>query len=293
LVERLASHVGVDREDPSTTINAIGACAAEIHRFAKRVTDVDTRETLDRFADLLLEAASAMAKHERRWSRIAFDLHDGAQQEISALRLDLSRFANHLKKPLRDEKELTQALASASDLDARLEMLDAGLRQLVGSFDSPMLAERPLHRVVEELVSEFTEGTRIGVSLGVKGDLRVLTRSQRIAVQRVVAEALANVRQHSGATRARVSVRLRARRVYVVVRDNGRGFDVKRALTRATRREHLGLIAMTERARLLGGKLVIQSAPGGPTTISLTLPAGDVGDSKKIATSRRKNVRAS
>lgn len=288
LLHRLAPHTEAHPHDPSEAAASIGACAAEIHAFAKRAKDPEVREKLDLFADLLFEATSAIGKNERRWSRLAFDLHDGAQQEISALRMDLSLLSTRLEKSLEDENDLDHALAAARELDERLRSLDAGLRELVESFESPAFTEQPLPELVKKLIDEFRESTGIAATLNLKDDFSILTRSQHIALVRVLREALANARQHSGASRVRVSLRLPARRVYLVVRDNGRGFTVQRTLARAAKTHRLGLIGMSERARLLGGKLEIQSAPGGPTTISLTLPAGDVGDSRKLVAIRKK-----
>jgi signal transduction histidine kinase len=288
LLQQLDPHTNVHPLDPLEAAEAVSACAAVIQRFAGHSKDPEIRQKLDGFADLLLEATDAIGKNERRWSRLAFDLHDGAQQEISALRMDLSTLSTRLKNSLEDEESLNQALVSARELDVRLRSLDAGLRELVESFDSPALTGEPLPKVVKKLVGEFNATTGIGVALTLKDDFSMLTRSQHIVVARVLAETLANARQHSGATRIRVSLRLPARRVYLVVRDNGRGFAVEKTLARASRTHRLGLIGMAERARLLGGKLDIQSAPGGPTTISLALPAGDVGDSRKAAATRRK-----
>jgi signal transduction histidine kinase len=57
-----------------------------------------------------------------------------------------------------------------------------------------------------------------------------------------------------------------------VVRDDGRGFDVERALVRAAERGRLGLVGMAERVRLLGGRLEVDSRPGGPTVVSAVIP---------------------
>lgn len=281
LLARLSTFTEARPRESEETADALKACANEILRVAARKKDADLRSKLGLFADLLLEGASAIGRNERRWSRLAFDLHDGAQQEISALRMDLGSLSAHIKKSLGDESELIQALASARELDARLKGLDAGLRELVESFDTPALPDLPLPTIVQETVAEFTASTGIGTSVNIKGEFASLTQSQRITLVRVLAESLANIRQHAGATRVRVALRTRARRVYLVVRDNGCGFAAEKALRRAAKRRRLGLIGMTERARLLGGTLDIQSEPGGPTAISLTLPAGDVGASTK------------
>jgi signal transduction histidine kinase len=56
------------------------------------------------------------------------------------------------------------------------------------------------------------------------------------------------------------------------VTDNGRGFDVERTLVQAARKGRLGLVGMSERVRLLGGRFDLQSSLGGPTTISAIIP---------------------
>jgi signal transduction histidine kinase len=195
--------------------------------------------------------------------------------------MDLSSLSTQMKKSLGDDSQLLQALASARELDARLKSLDAGLRELVNSFDAPTLPDAPLAAIVREAVADFAASSGITATVTVRGEFEALTDSQRITLIRVLAESLANIRQHAGATRVRVALRTRARRVYLVVRDNGCGFVTDKALSRAAKRRRLGLIGMTERARLLGGVLEIESKPGGPTAISLTLPAGPVGASKK------------
>jgi signal transduction histidine kinase len=88
----------------------------------------------------------------------------------------------------------------------------------------------------------------------------------------MIQEALANVREHSGASS--VEVRLSARRSAIEVRivDDGMGFEVERALAKAAQRGRLGLVGMGERVRMLGGTFEIESAPGGPTTLTVTLP---------------------
>jgi signal transduction histidine kinase len=82
-----------------------------------------------------------------------------------------------------------------------------------------------------------------------------------------VQEALSNVRKHSGATK--VSVALRSTRTFVglVVTDNGDGFDPRRL-----DHERLGLAGISERVRLLGGAVEIETSPGAGTTVRATLP---------------------
>jgi len=95
---------------------------------------------------------------------------------------------------------------------------------------------------------------------------------------RMLHEALTNVRQHSRATEVRVSATVRNSHVRARVEDNGRGFDVRRALSRCGERSTLGLAGMKARAELLGGSCDIRSAAGGPTVISFALPRWEPGE---------------
>ena len=89
---------------------------------------------------------------------------------------------------------------------------------------------------------------------------------------RAIQEALANVREHAGATT--VSVRVRARRsaIELQIVDDGMGFEVERALAKAAQRGRLGLVGIGERVRMVGGTFELESQPGGPTSLKLTLP---------------------
>ena len=118
----------------------------------------------------------------------------------------------------------------------------------------------------------FASRSGIAVDIDVTGIFANLTASQRFALAAVVREALANVREHSRASQARLRVRATAACIRATVVDDGRGFDVERALVAAAARGRLGLVGMSERVRLLGGHLAVDSRPGGPTTITVTLP---------------------
>ena len=73
-------------------------------------------------------------------------------------------------------------------------------------------------------------------------------------------------------TSDQISVRARRTRTDVRIVDDGHGFEVSRALARAAQRGRLGLVGIAERVRMLGGTFEVDSAPGGPTTLRLSLP---------------------
>jgi signal transduction histidine kinase len=99
-----------------------------------------------------------------------------------------------------------------------------------------------------------------------------MTASQRIALYRIVQEGLANIRKHSDATNARVTLHATERAIELQIVDDGKGFCVDQTLIRAAKGGRLGLVGIGERIRMLGGTFDVESRPGGPTTLSLVLP---------------------
>jgi signal transduction histidine kinase len=120
---------------------------------------------------------------------------------------------------------------------------------------------------VEAELRALENATGIEVDLRAEGDLSSLSDSQKIVLFRVVQEALSNVRKHSAA--GRVSVVLRSRRTFieVTVTDDGCGFRPQHVDT-----DRLGLAGISERVRLLGGAVEIETSPGAGTTVRATLP---------------------
>ena len=141
------------------------------------------------------------------------------------------------------------------------------LRQVAHSIRSTTAVARPVADAVEGELVALESATGIGVDLQVEGDLSSLSDSQKIVLFRVVQEALSNVRKHSEAEK--VSVVLRSRRTFVdlTVTDDGSGFDPRRLGT-----DRLGLAGISERVRLLGGAVDIETTLGAGTTVRATLP---------------------
>ena len=163
-------------------------------------------------------------------------------------------------------------LGSVGDLEARLEAIDNELRDLSHSLESPAMTKRPFAEVLRNEAESFRRRCDIALALELRGDLKGLTASQRIAMVRIVQESLSNIREHSQARDVRVVVSGERDRLIVEIVDDGCGFAVAASLLDAGRRGHLGLVGVSERARLLGGTCEISSQPGGPTRVAVELP---------------------
>jgi signal transduction histidine kinase len=246
----------------ASTPETAGAALSEA---AEAVTPIIEREfLLERNA---ARERSLVTASERRLSRLGFDLHDGALQHVAALASDLGRFRAQLEAGAGETPG-----GDLSSLDRRVKEIDRVLRELAHSLEPASLLRRPLESVIESEAASLRERTGMSVATRISGEFSAMTHSQKIALIRVVQEALTNIREHSNASTAEVVVTGSRSSVDVQIQDDGDGFEVTRTLQDAARRGRLGLVGGSERVRLLGGTFDVRSRAGGPTTVSLTLP---------------------
>jgi signal transduction histidine kinase len=216
--------------------------------------------------------SSLSAAGERRLVRIALDLHDGPLQNVAGISGDLKLLRQRLEQATSGTADDQRLLGSVGDLEARIEAIDSELRDLSHSLEAPAIAKRPFVEVLRSEADSFRRRCDIPLSLELSGDLVDLTISQRIALIRIVQESLSNIREHSRAREVRVSVTGGRDRLVAEIVDDGCGFDVQGTLLDAAQRGRLGLVGVSERARLLGGTCEISSRPGGPTGVGVELP---------------------
>jgi signal transduction histidine kinase len=201
----------------------------------------------------IIEAADA----ERR--RIERDLHDGAQQRLVALSLNL-RMAE--KRAAEGDPSAAELVRSAGE-EAGLALKE--LRDLARGIHPAMLTNRGLPAALDDLAGRAAVPTEI-----------VAVPPQRLpdpvesTAYFLVSECLANIGKHAQATRATVAVTVVGDEVEVVVKDNGVGG--------ARLGDGSGLQGLEDRVGALDGCVDIDSPPGGGTTVMATIPLAEPGD---------------
>ena len=200
----------------------------------------------------------------RERAAIAYELHDSLAQTLASLRLQADVLADSLAGT-----GAGRVPAELARLRTTLESANVELRELIAGFRAPVDG-RDLRTALEEMSARYTAQGAMTVHLQIDGELPELAPGARLQVVRIVGEALANACAHSGGDLVRVLVRGEAESVRVLVEDDGEGFSPP-PCERASG-EHIGLSVMRERARWLGGALVIESEPGEGTRVSLAFP---------------------
>lgn len=187
--------------------------------------------------------------------RLERDIHDGPQQRLVRLTMDLGRARHALDEdPARAADALDAALAQARETVDELRALSRGIAP-------PILVDRGLEAALEEVFarSEVPVAATVDVPDG-------LAPHVETAVYFVVSEALTNVAKHSGATAARVAVVTTGDRILVEVEDDGDGG--------AHLSKGHGLAGLEQRVRAADGRLSVSSPAGGPTTIRAEMVCG-------------------
>lgn len=148
----------------------------------------------------------------------------------------------------------------------------AEMRTLLLELRPTAFAETELQTLLRHLVEAAIGRAGIPITLEVEGE-RDIALEVKIAVYRIVQEALNNMAKHAEATEAGVNIWLAKDRLALWINDNGCGFDLAQVPS-----DHLGLKIMKERARSIGAQLRVESAPGRGTQITLLWREGDKGE---------------
>jgi signal transduction histidine kinase len=226
-------------------------------------------------ADVLQENAACerapSSPAQRRLQGLGYELHDGALQGLAALAQEAQVLGRDLEKVV-PQAELARILDHVDDLKAGLQAIDADLREVVRLAGRPAVGRRSLRESLELEFAYFRAISEIEGDTVLKGDFDGLTPSQRATAVRVVQEALRNIRKHSSSSRADLQVVEDDYSIVIEIVDYGQGFNVESELGQAGETGRLGLIGMSERLRIAGGALSIDSRPGGPTSVRAILP---------------------
>jgi len=206
------------------------------------------------------------AQEEER-KRIARELHDETAQELVAASRQLdSLISVPGEVPERDIKLLDGIRAQ---VDKTLE----GVRRFSQDLRPSVIDDLGLLPALDWLVSDLEKQFAIGIGMAVLGPERRFSPEVELVLFRIAQEALRNVWKHSGASRAWLTVEFGNNKTTLAVTDNGKGFEVPRSVADLANVGKLGLAGMEERARLVGGKLTLESEPGKGTTVTVEVPA--------------------
>jgi signal transduction histidine kinase len=249
------------RQQPDITFSGFNSCVDVTERKV-------SGESLHTLTGRLIRA------QEEERARIALELHDDFSQRLALLAVSLGQLWKDI---------------SASEVGQRMMVLDilkaireisSDLHLLSHQLHSSKLEHVGLVAALRGLCKEFSEKYPVQVRFSESGFPLSLPKDVELSLFRVTQESLRNVAKHSHAERAHVELRANGDSVSLRVSDEGRGFDIN-SRERGT---GIGLTGMTERVRLVGGRLFVKSKRMNGTEILAEVPLIPVATNEEQVT---------
>lgn len=214
-------------------------------------------------------AAQLITAQERERERISRELHDELGQALLVLKLQ----AGSIREQIDQNPKV--AGAECREMSANLDQLVENVRRLSRDLSPAVLEDLGLTSALRHLVNEFAKRHNLQANLDLTPGLDGLfPRETQINIYRIFQESLTNIGKYAQASSLTMAINQNEGRIFFRLADDGQGFDVEQVLAREPTRRGLGLAAMTERGRMLGGNLKITSQPGQGTEIILSVPIG-------------------
>jgi len=225
---------------------------------------IELEKEVNKRTNLLTDLYRGVAVTEER-NRLAQEIHDSYAQTLvsSILKIDLcerimDKEPGSLKRELKElKKTLRKGIKSTRNVMLRLRLPDFHRMGFV--------------TILGQYLEDFRRKTGIAASLDFKVETSLPMKIQ-VGTYRIIREAMNNVRKHARAKN--VDLRLRTDKNWdlcLIIEDDGKGFDLKRALVKSYSK-HFGLLGMEEQAKLLGGSFAIESAKRQGTKIKVKVP---------------------
>jgi signal transduction histidine kinase len=222
--------------------------------------NVRLRDAQEASMHTYIQEVTRAQEEERR--RIARDLHDGVSQSLVVLLRGLAGLIDNQGLPETTLDRLKTLQTTT------LETLEA-IRRVSQTLRPAVLDDLGLTPAIDWLISQLANRSGLETSFHVDGERRRISPEAELATFRIAQEALHNTEKHAQASKVAVALTFKADTISLEIKDDGRGFDPDEMTNVVT----LGLTGMRERTDLVGGKLTIDSTPGGGTNVKLEIEA--------------------
>ncbi len=246
---------------------------AELTRQVERLTELLAQNN-ELHQRVQRAAANATALNENILRRISADLHDGPTQELGVALLRLDRVI--------DQNETCLLATSSSQCNLQLPIIQSSLqhaleeiRSIAAGFGLPQLGGFTLQELLNRVVRLHERRTGTNVTLKMRNLPEQINLPTKIAVYRLIQEALTNSFRHANGKDQQVWSFLEGDEIHIEVSDKGQGFKMKDPIDWDG---HLGVSGMRERVESLGGLFKIESETGRGTRVIACLPLQPFGE---------------
>ncbi len=198
---------------------------------------------------------------------VSKELHDSIGASLAAIKITLEEllFTKEHSAAHRQE-QLEKAVAHLVDTIKETKRISAHLRPTI-------LDDLGLLATIKWYLREFGRvHQRIQIETELDIEEAEIPEALKINIYRVIQEAFNNIGKHSGASEVRLKLTKSSNPILLLIRDNGKGFDINEALSDKDPLSGYGLTAMKERCEIYGGHFQIDATPGGGTRLTASFP---------------------
>ncbi len=244
--------------------------------------DIETRDRLNqRLVEQLAEQVKALddanialqdaqrrllTEREQERKHLAREIHDQPLQDLLSINYQLEDLGEILAGAGIETEEVEEIRVS-------IKTIVEDLRGICSDLRPPTIDSLGLSAALRSYTSDWTHRTGIAITLTLEDNLGRLPEALELSIFRIVQEALNNIWKHAGATETAVSLQpVSARRLLVTVKDNGKGMDAPLDLANLSNEGHYGLLGISERVALMGGRLRMQNGAESGTILQVELP---------------------
>jgi signal transduction histidine kinase len=247
---------------------------------ANALLQAQAQEREQLLGELLHQVVGAQEAERRR---IARELHDATGQTLTAISLGLRGVEGYLvqMEPDGDPRVL---IPQVKELRTFGQNALGELRNIISDLRPPQLDDLGLAAALRWYIQAYEQRRRIAVQFQVEGDDALLPAEYGAVLFRIAQEALTNIAKHAEADNVEVALQITPLQVQLDVRDDGQGFDAQLVnKLENDRAAGWGLVGIRERAMLLGGRCVIDTAPGAGTHLQVAVPLPAPGNGVNAA----------
>jgi signal transduction histidine kinase len=212
-------------------------------------------------------SSSLLTAQEDERQRVAYELHDELGQSMTALKLQVRSLVQSMgadPSPILKKK--------CNRLSRSIKDIIESVRQLSQDLSPAILEDLGIEAALVTLLTTYEDLHEVVIVRDL-GPIHLVTNlnSQR-NIYRIIQELLTNISKHANCNKIIIRVKKRKRELLVTIIDNGRGFDVDRVEKMEKGQKGMGLSTITERVRIMGGKLEIHSKQGDGVHVMFTVP---------------------
>ncbi|HOY57013.1 MAG TPA: histidine kinase [Verrucomicrobiota bacterium] len=210
-------------------------------------------------------AGRLISVQEKERQRLAGELHDGLSQDLLVI-------ANQAQLSLTQTAETPGIAARLTEIAQSAHSALQQARRLVHNLRPGLLEELGLTEAIQASAEKIAQAGRLSAKLEIADIDGLLPAESELNLFRIVQEALNNILKHAGASEFRIVLTQEPTALRLLVEDNGRGFDLRRFTAPSPDQPGLGMRQMSERIRMIGGRMDLDSHPGRGTRLIVTVP---------------------